>query len=100
VQIVKPEDADDLAVQVTKGFLTEWGAIGGAAAVAVERVQFQRTIDQLFPNVGRLDEKALVALALALESVGRSEDAMAALKAQPNRGTDATGVLAGRLKRR
>ena len=47
-----------------------------------------------------LDDKSLVTLALALESVGRQGDAIDMLmKANPH-GTDPIGVLAGRLKRR
>jgi hypothetical protein len=72
--------------------------------VAVESRQFQAAIAQWWPHRTELDEDATVQLALALESVGRQPDAIALLEtymeSQNRRGTDALGVLAGRLKRR
>jgi pimeloyl-ACP methyl ester carboxylesterase len=100
LQIVKPMDADDLPVKVATRFLTGGQSLADAAAVASERLGCQRTIDRFAPGIGALDDKALVELALALDALGRPDEALAALAAQPHRGTDATGVLAGRLKRR
>jgi tetratricopeptide (TPR) repeat protein len=63
-------------------------------------LRLQRTVERLAPRIGALDERALVDLALAFDALGRSAEAIAALASQPHHGTDVTGVLAGRLKRR
>ena len=79
------------------------GTVGGAldsARLAVESRNFQEAVDTLWPNRSDLDDKSLVTLALALESVGRQGDAIDMLMKANPRGTDPIGVLAGRLKRR
>jgi tetratricopeptide (TPR) repeat protein len=75
---------------------------GDSARVAVEMREFYRAIETLQGHPESLDESGLVQLALALESVGRQEDAVKALQSQKSHPdfTDAMGVLAGRLKRR
>lgn len=104
LEIVKPDAATDLSVQVAANFLAGDAAPAGpwnSARVAVESREFQEAIDRLWPNKDQLDEPALVQLALALEGVGRQQDAIELLEARRHRGgTDAMGVLAGRLKRR
>ena len=100
LQMVKPDGPDHLSVKVAMAFLSGSGVVADSALVAAERARFQATVRQLRPSIGLLDDRALVALALALESLGQQDEAIAALEAQPNRGTDPTGVLAGRLKRR
>jgi pimeloyl-ACP methyl ester carboxylesterase len=103
LEIVKPPDADHLGYKIALKALTGKGTVGGAldsARLAVESRRFQEAVDTLWPNRAELDDKSLVTLALALESVGRQADAIdILLKANP-RGTDPLGVLAGRLKRR
>jgi tetratricopeptide (TPR) repeat protein len=66
----------------------------------VESRQFHHAIDTLGPHADELDDKGLVTLALALESIGRQADAIDLLKKAQSKGTDPLGVLAGRLKRR
>jgi tetratricopeptide (TPR) repeat protein len=103
LEIVKPDGPDHLGfslavktligVDVGAGFLD-------AALRAVESRQFQQAIDTLGPHADELDDKGLVTLALALESVGRQSEAIDLLKRAQPTGTDPLGVLAGRLKRR
>jgi tetratricopeptide (TPR) repeat protein len=62
--------------------------------------EFYRAIKTLQDHLESLDERGLVQLALALESVGRRDDAIKALEKSRPDFTDAMGVLAGRLKRR
>jgi tetratricopeptide (TPR) repeat protein len=100
LQMVKPDGPDHLSVKVARAFLSGSARVADSALVAAERAKFQTTVKQLQPSIGLLDDRALVALALALEALGHQDEAIAALEAQPNRGTDPTGVLAGRLKRR
>jgi pimeloyl-ACP methyl ester carboxylesterase len=71
-----------------------------SALVAVELRQFQRAIDLLLPNKATIDDAALVQLALALDGVGRGDDALRILDERSSTATDAMGVLGGRLKRR
>ena len=104
LEIVKPVDANDLSIQLVLNGLISIEAPAdpwNAAKVAVESRNFRDAIAQLEPQKDRLDPAALVELALALEGVGRRNDAILALEGP--RGwdhTDALGVLAGRLKRR
>jgi hypothetical protein len=63
---------------------------------------------QLWPDYGQpnaplpagLDDDAAIQLAIALEQTRHREDAIRLLLAHKPKGTDALGVLAGRLKRR
>ena len=103
VEIVKPTGPDHLAVQLVVGGLRGDAAASGpwnAARVAVETRRFQDAIDRLEGHADELDDAHLVQLALALESVGRTDDALAHLEIRASLGSDARGVLAGRLKRR
>jgi pimeloyl-ACP methyl ester carboxylesterase len=104
VEIVKPEDATDLTVQVAANCLAGDAPPDGplrSDRVAIESREFQGAISRLLPIKDQLDEPALVQLALALESVGQQDDAIQLLESRRRRGdTDAMGVLAGRLKRR
>ena len=103
IEIVKPPDAEHLGYKIALKALTGIGTIGGAldsARLAVESRRFQEAVDTLWPNRADLDDKSLVTLAQALESVGRQGDAIDMLMKANPRGTDPIGVLAGRLKRR
>jgi pimeloyl-ACP methyl ester carboxylesterase len=103
LEIVKPPDADHVGYKIAVKALTGKGTVGGvldSARLAVESRRFQEAVDTLWPNRTELDDRSLATLALALESVGRQDDAIEMLmKANPS-GTDPIGVLAGRLKRR
>lgn len=103
VEIVKPDGTGAMSVQlVVKGIRGDAAPSGpwNSARVAVETKQFQRAIDLLEGHAGELDDEHLVALALAVEEVRSTEEALALLRTRPALGTDARGVLAGRLKRR
>ena len=103
LDIVKPSNADHLGYKVVVKALTGQGKVDIAvdsARLALESRHFQTAIDTLWPNRHELDDRALVTLALALESVGRQQDAIDMLMKANPRGTDPIGVLAGRLKRR
>jgi pimeloyl-ACP methyl ester carboxylesterase len=105
LSIVKPGAVSDPSVQIVIESLVGNAAPSGpddSARVAVETREFYDAIKTLEGHPESLDEGGLVQLALALESVGRRDDAIKALQAQTSHPdfTDAMGVLAGRLKRR
>ncbi len=103
LEIVKPVKADDLNVQLVLKVLIGDAAPAGpwnSARVAVESREFHRAVRLLEPHKAELDDQALVQLALALEGVGRAQDAVKLLEEHGRSSTDALGVLAGRLKRR
>jgi hypothetical protein len=94
---------DPTVTILREGFTS--GAPGqDSAKVAVESGEFHKLIQQFWP-AGKpmpqgLDDSGAVRLAIALDQVGRREDAIELLRSRKPRGTDALGVLAGRLKRR
>ena len=103
LEITKPEDETHLGYKVAVKALTGSADATGlfdSARLAVESREFQGAIDTLWPRRTELDDKGLVTLALALESVGRQADAIDLLTKANPAGTDPVGVLAGRLKRR
>jgi len=103
LSIVKPTAATDLSVEIVRSTLTRDATAVGPiepAAYVLERQQARATVDRL-RGTPDLDERGLVKLALALEYLGETDEAIELLE----RGireeyTDAKGVLAGRLKRR
>lgn len=106
LEIVKPTKADDfsvlLVVEALAGNHHARGVVDGAR-LAVERRQFQQAVDVLLPRAADLDDAALVSLALALDGLGRGEEALNILEQRYQGGKtsiDALGVLGGRLKRR
>ena len=103
LSIVKPAVDTDPSVQIVietlAGNAPPFGP-GDSARVAVEMREFQQAIETLEDHPESLDEGGLVQLALALESVGRQDDAIKVLQKVRPDFTDAMGVLAGRLKRR
>ena len=99
----EPADAQDHAVQLVLECLagkTLQGDRWGSARAAVELGEYHEAISRLEPHAAELDEDGLVTLALALDSVDRSEDALRVLAGARPDDSDALGVLAGRLKRR
>ena len=102
IQIVAPEDTDALSYKLLASILGGGDVSGLAdpAAIAVELGEFQTAVSALMPHADELDDQHLVLLALALEGVGRPEEALDVLENREDAGTDAVGVLAGRLKRR
>jgi hypothetical protein len=103
LSMVKPQSVQHPSVQLVLGGLVGQAAPGGPASSArsaLERQGFYATIERL-EKVEGLDERGLVELALALEGVGRSDDAIVKLEQQIQpEYLDARGVLAGRVKRR
>jgi tetratricopeptide (TPR) repeat protein/cellulose biosynthesis protein BcsQ len=103
LDIVKPDDSKSMSFQIVVKGLRGRAAITGpwnSAAVAVESRNFLRAVELLEPNKNELDDAALVQLALALEGIGRQDDALKLLEERNPSTTDAIGVLAGRIKRR
>jgi tetratricopeptide (TPR) repeat protein len=102
LEIVKPDDASHLGFKLAvKALCGDGGSsLFDTASLAIESRDFQRAISSLWPIRGELDDRGLVSLALALDSVGRREDSIQLLTDAKATGTDPLGVLAGRLKRR
>lgn len=102
LEIVKPENGTHLGFKLAVKTLSGDASLNliDAARLAIESRQFQSAIDTLWPIRHELDLKGLVHLALALDSVGRRADAITLVRDAGHAGTDALGVLAGRLKRR
>ena len=107
LEIVKPQAALDRSVQVVvDSLLNKLTAVTmiDSALIAVELRDFSRAVAVLLPRADQIDDEALVQLALALDGLGRGQEALSLLEGQfARRGrssSDAMGVLAGRLKRR
>ncbi len=105
--IVRPDSTDHYSYELFYKTLTDSrGAFSAveSARLAVEHNEFNHAIELLLPGADGLDADAIVTLALALESVGRNEDAIEVIEkwndAHERRSLDPIGVLAGRLKRR
>src|SRR5579872_3201534 len=91
------------AVKIIVQGLTEGASLAGprnSARVAVEAGEFQEAIDRLWPGRKKLDDGGATQLAIALDHVGRRDEAIEVLRDRTPEGTDVLGVLAGRLKRR
>ena len=74
-----------------------------SARMAVELRKFKDAVETLLPNADKLDDAALVALALALDGLGRGSEALKVLEDYYRKNgissLDALGVLGGRYKR-
>jgi hypothetical protein len=107
VTMLDVDSAEDSSVKILIEGLTGGAALSGprnSARVAAEIGEFAQLVERLWPS-GKpmphgLDDQGAIDLAIALESVGRSSDALNVLSAHKPQGTDVQGVLAGRLKRR
>lgn len=101
--VIAPMRPDDQCLTILtdglSGRLDEQTAVDGAE-VAVELRRFHDAVGALWDTRDVLDENARVTLSLALEGVGRRQDAIDVLKIGGARGSDVVGTLAGRLKRR
>jgi pimeloyl-ACP methyl ester carboxylesterase len=101
--MIHVESAKEPAVKLLIEGFTDGAALAGprnSARVAVEAGEFQDAIDRLWPGRKKLDDGGATQLAIALDRVGRRDDAIEVLLDRKPEGTDVLGVLAGRLKRR
>ncbi len=100
--IVKPSNATDASVVLVINFIHGKYVFRGycdTASLHLERREFQQVVNQLGPNRTKLDSHALVDLALALDGLGKRDEAINVIADAKQHGTDAMGVLAGRHKR-
>jgi pimeloyl-ACP methyl ester carboxylesterase len=103
LSMLSAASADAPCVQMILQTLTRGAAPAGprsAARLAVEEGKFHQVIETLWPIRKELDDTGIVSLGLALDAVGRRQDAIQILEGQEAQGTDAFGVLGGRYKRR
>lgn len=107
LEIVRPDSVDHLSYALLYKTLTNSrGCFSEAESgrLAVEQQEFDRAIKLLMPGANGLDDNAIVSLSLALESVGRKDEAAEVIErwndVHRGRPLDPIGVLAGRLKRR
>ena len=107
VTMLDVDSREDSSVKILIEGLTGAAALSGprnSACVAAEIGEFAQLVERLWPSgkpmPAGLDDTGAVDLAIALERVGRSNDAITVLSAHKPQGTDVQGVLAGRLKRR
>ncbi len=101
--IVRPESPDAPSVEIVVKGITTGSVTGGrleSARLALHRSLAQDTIDAYLPAAATLEQWALVELALALESTGKSDQALEVLRQRKDLDLDAKGTLAGRLKRK
>jgi tetratricopeptide (TPR) repeat protein len=75
-------------------------ALGDPLARAIERGDFRKVVADLYPGREQLDRKALVRLAIALDALGRRDEAYEILATRADLDSDAIGTMAGRLKRK
>jgi pimeloyl-ACP methyl ester carboxylesterase len=105
VSMLDVASENDPTVLILRNGFTSGAAPGqDSARVAVESGEFHKLVQQFWPQ-GKpmpqgLDDAGAVQLAIALDQVDRRDDAIELLRQHKPRGTDALGVLAGRLKRR
>jgi pimeloyl-ACP methyl ester carboxylesterase len=100
VSMLSPAENDDNLVRLISRRICDEqaGDIGDSALRMIERGEFQRLIDAVYDKAAGLDEKALVQLAIALDAVGRRDDAYRLLSERFARRGDALGALADSLK--
>lgn len=104
VSMLDAGSENDPTVTILREGFTSTAPGRNSAKVAVESGEFYKLVQQFWP-AGKpmpqgLDDTGAVQVAIALEQVGRREDAIELLRSHKPSGTDALGVLAGRLKRR
>lgn len=105
LSLIAPTDVRHQSYDILAGCLSGREAaqtVVDGAEVALEFRHFNDVIRDLWENRYELDDNAVVTLALALESIGRRQDAIDILEAHyfKRDASDVIGTLAGRLKRR
>lgn len=101
VTMALPPSASALAVRVVTEGLLGNGLLRDAAdsaEIALERRQFDGLVRRYYPNSQPLEPAIAVTVALALDALGRGDEAIALLENQT--GLDAMGTLGGRYKRK
>jgi hypothetical protein len=96
IQIVKPQTADHRAVLIVKQGLCRGPSgrtVFDSARLQVELRQFEAAVQTLLPNCSERDDAAIVALAVALDGVGRGTEALEVLEARYSTGPGSTGAL-------
>ncbi|HLX97359.1 MAG TPA: alpha/beta hydrolase [Roseiarcus sp.] len=93
-----PEVAALIAGRIAAG--NPGSRLGDPLARAIERGEFRKIVEDLYEGRQKLDRKAAVRLAIALDALGRRDDAYAMLAERGDLDSDALGAMAGRLKRR
>jgi hypothetical protein len=103
VTMIHPPKSDpnvmDLVVRRIVGGRTA-GDVGDSALRAIELGDFQSIIPDDLEDAKKLDSKALVRLAIALDGINRRDDAYRVLADRNNLNSDVLGTMAGRLKRK
>jgi pimeloyl-ACP methyl ester carboxylesterase len=102
VSMIHPEANDPNVVDLVVRRIVERGIIdrGDPALRAIEMAQFQGVIANSFPTADKLDREALIRLAVALERVGRHDDAHRILVERNELSSDVLGTIADIFKRR
>jgi hypothetical protein len=100
VTMIHPPADDPNVVDLLVRRIVQSGDIGDSALRAIELGDFKKIIPANLDDAEKLDKKALVRLAIALDGVGRRDDAYEVLAKWNRLDSDALGAMAGRLKRR
>jgi predicted alpha/beta hydrolase family esterase len=103
VTMIHPPESDPNVVDLVVGRVVRKrgaGDIGDSALRAIELGDFQSIIPDELEDAKKLDSKALVRLAIALDSVDRRDDAYRVLADRNHLNSDVLGTMAGRLKRK
>jgi pimeloyl-ACP methyl ester carboxylesterase len=99
--ISPPPDDPNVVDLITRRIAGGEGSadIGDSALRAIELGDFHRIIGDYLGDAGKLDRETLVRLAIALDAVGRRNEAYRVLAERNDLDSDALGTMAGRLKR-
>ena len=100
--MVHPPLSDSSAIDVARNcILGDLEQLGNFDSVklAIESGEFRQVVRDLEPNADSLDKRALVNLAIALDSLGERSKAEQYLAQYAGENSDALGTLGGRLKR-
>lgn len=103
VTMLRAESADAECVQKIVQQISGHSPAEGpltAARLAIQKGKFDDVVRRLNPVRSNLTDSGAVELALALDALGRRNEAMELLEQHKRAGTDVLGVLAGRYKRR
>ena len=103
VTMIHPPQSDQNVVDLIAQRITQKGAagnVGDSALLAIELGEFRSLVGEYRPHTKELDSRALIRLAIALDALGRRDDAYELLADHGELNSDVLGTLAGRLKRK